>query len=344
MKTLSLLRRTYIYNHNQLYHSQRFNASTFGFIGLGQMGSRMANNLITKTKKDGSIVYVYDTYEPSLKDAVNAGGIAALCPSELGPNCDFIISMLRSDDQVNEVYNKILSKPLKDNAILIDSSTVNYLTSRKLASLIPSNALIIDAPVSGGIGAASAGTLTFMCGGKEAAFQRATAILKLMGAKVFHCGTDDGSGQIAKICNNLILGISMGAVSEGMNLGIKLGMDPQKLADVVNESSGRCWSSDQYNPCPGVTLLDENGNPKGIPSKNNYNGGFVVDLMRKDLNLALDAAKGKDVEANTPLASYVSQLYDMIAQRGYGDKDFGFIYQFIKGTENLGQDLKSYGA
>eukprot|EP00486_Rosalina_sp_Unknown_P007148 CAMPEP_0201572904 /NCGR_PEP_ID=MMETSP0190_2-20130828/16450_1 /ASSEMBLY_ACC=CAM_ASM_000263 /TAXON_ID=37353 /ORGANISM="Rosalina sp." /LENGTH=210 /DNA_ID=CAMNT_0047999241 /DNA_START=57 /DNA_END=689 /DNA_ORIENTATION=+ len=210
--------------------------------------------------------------------------------------------------------------------------------------MVPSNASIIDAPVSGGITAAAAGTLTFMCGGKESAFKRAEAVLKLMGINVFHCGSDDGMGQITKICNNLILGISMGAVSEGMNLGIKLGMDPQKLADIVNVSSGRCWSSDQYNPCPGVTLLDDKGQPKGIPSKNNYQGGFVVDLMRKDLDLALNAAKNKDIQANTPLGSAVSQLYDMIAQRGYGNKDFGFMYQFIKGTENLGEDTKSYGA
>ena len=342
MKAFNLLRRTRIPAHNHLYYTQRFNASTFGFVGLGQMGSRMANNLITKTKKDGSLVYVYDTYEPSLKEAIDNGAIKASCPSELGPNCDFIITMLRSDDQVNEVYDKILTKPLKNNATLIDSSTVNYLTSRHLATKIPSNASIIDAPVSGGIGAAQAGTLTFMCGGNQAAFDRATPVLKLMGGQVFHCGSDDGSGQIAKCCNNLILGISMCAVSEGMNLGVKLGLDPQKLADIVNVSSGRCWSSDQYNPCPGVTLLDDKGEPKKIPSKNNYDGGFVVDLMRKDLNLALEAAKG--VSANTPLGSSVSQLYDMIAQRGYGNKDFGFIYQFIKGSENDGKDSKSYGA
>eukprot|EP01083_Nonionella_stella_P224647 799519_1 len=302
----------------------------------------MANNLITKTKESGSLVYVYDTYEPSLKEAINNGAIPADSPSELSPHCDFIITMLRSDDQVNEVYSQILSKQLKSNAILIDSSTVNYLTSRNLASEIPCNIGFIDAPVSGGIGAAEAGILTFMCGGKENIFNVCKPILSTMGKNVFHCGDDNGSGQIAKACNNLILGISMCGVSEGMNLGVKLGMDPQKLANIINVSSGRCWSSDQYNPCPGVTLYDENNKEKMIPSKNNYNGGFVVDLMRKDLGLALDAAKSAN--ANTPLAANVSQLYDMVAQRGFGNKDFGFIYQFIKGDENFNDNTKTYGA
>merc|ERR1712228_6365 len=249
--------------------------------------------------------------------------------------------MLRSDDQVNDVYAQLTSTQLKDNVVLIDSSTVNYMTSRNLASILPSNAHLIDAPVSGGIGAAAAGILTFMCGGKQSAFDAAKPVLQTMGKNVFHCGEQDGAGQIAKICNNLILAISMCAVSEGMNLGVKLGMDPQKLSDIVNVSSGRCWSSDQYNPCPAVTLYDESGNAKAVPSKNNYDGGFVVDLMRKDLGLALDAAKG--VEANTPLGASVSQLYDMLSQRDFGNKDFGFIYQFIKGTEAEG-DKKSYGA
>ena len=350
MKAMNLLRRTRILNINNNTHynancyiSQRFNSTTYGFIGLGQMGRGMANNLINKTKESGSLVYVYDTYEPSLTDAINNGAIPASSPSELGPNCDFIITMLRSDEQVNDVYGQILSKSLKDGAVLIDSSTVSHLTSKDLAKQLPSNASIIDAPVSGGIVAAKDGKLTFMCGGKESAFNKAKPVLETMGINVFHCGIDNGSGQIAKICNNLILAISMCAVSEGMNLGVKLGMDPQKLANIVNVSSGRCWSSDQYNPCPGVTLYDEKGNEKSIPSKNNYNGGFVVDLMRKDLGLALDAAKGKDINANTPLAASVSQIYDMIAKRGFGDKDFGFIYQFIKGAENE-ENLKSYGA
>eukprot|EP01083_Nonionella_stella_P072804 196421_1 len=301
----------------------------------------MANNLITKTKSSGSLVYVYDSYEPSLKEAVDNGAIASSSPSELAPNCDFIMTMLRSDDQVNDVYSQIFAQKLKDGATCIDSSTVNYVTSRELAKQIQSNASIIDAPVSGGIGAAAAGILTFMCGGKQSTFDAAKPMLQTMGKNVFHCGTEDGSGQIAKICNNLILAISMCGVSEGINLGVQLGMDPQKLADIVNVSSGRCWSSDFYNPCPAVTLYDDEGKPKLVPSKNNYDGGFVVDLMRKDLGLALDAAKGAD--ANTPLAASVSQLYDMISQRGFGNKDFGFIYQFIKGAENH-ENTKAYGA
>merc|ERR1719419_1606745 len=130
----------------------------------------------------------------------------------------------------------MLSQSLKDDTLLIDSSTVNYLTSRDIAARIPATASILDAPVSGGIGAAAAGSLTFMCGGNKSAFERATATLRTMGSNVFHCGEEHGSGQIAKICNNLILAISMCAVSEGMGLGVRLGMDPQKLADIVNVS------------------------------------------------------------------------------------------------------------
>eukprot|EP00484_Ammonia_sp_Unknown_P025470 CAMPEP_0197026850 /NCGR_PEP_ID=MMETSP1384-20130603/6857_1 /TAXON_ID=29189 /ORGANISM="Ammonia sp." /LENGTH=353 /DNA_ID=CAMNT_0042455595 /DNA_START=37 /DNA_END=1098 /DNA_ORIENTATION=- len=326
--------------------SSTTSAPTYGFIGLGQMGSRMANNLITKTTPSGSSVYVYDKYEPAVQAAVQSGGIAASTPSEMVAHCDFLITMLRSDEQVQTVYDELLSQQhqFKDGVIFIDSSTVNYETSRELASQMPPNAECVDAPVSGGIGAAAAALLTFMCGGKPTAVEKAKPVLQTMGANVFHCGDANGSGQIAKICNNLILAISMCAVSEGMNLGVKLGMDAQKLADIVNVSSGRCWSSDQYNPCPAVTLFDNEGKPKLVPSKNNYDGGFVVDLMRKDLGLALDAAKS--CNANTPLAASVSQLYDMLAQRGFGNKDFGFIYQFIKGSEHLqgNGDTKAYGA
>eukprot|EP01083_Nonionella_stella_P072805 196423_1 len=205
---------------NLIQHISKRHNTTYGFIGLGQMGARMANNLITKTQSSGALVYVYDTYEPSLKEAVDNGAIACSSPSELAPNCNFILTMLRSDDQVNDVYSQILAQKLKDGAICIDSSTVNYLTSRELAKQIPSNASIIDAPVSGGIGAAAAGILTFMYS-KQSTFDAAKPMLQTMGKNVFHCGAGDGSGQI--------LAISMCGVSEGINLGVQLGMDPQKL-------------------------------------------------------------------------------------------------------------------
>merc|ERR1719474_2097865 len=222
----------------------------------------MCNNLITKSKAEQSAVYVFDTYQPALEEATSNGAVAVDSVSDLPKHCDVIITMLRSDQQVQSVYSQMLSQSLKDDTLLIDSSTVNYLTSRDIAARIPSNASILDAPVSGGIGAAAAGSLTFMCGGSQTAFERAKTVLGTMGMNVVHCGEEHGSGQIAKICNNLILAISMCAVSEGMNLGVKLGMDPQKLSDIVNVSSGGCWSSAQYNPCPGVTLLDAEGKPK----------------------------------------------------------------------------------
>jgi len=306
---------------------------TYGFIGLGQMGARMAKNLMSKSKEP---LYVYDKVPEACKEIKSLGAKVESSPRGVAEQSDVIITMLRADDQVLSCYTDEkdgIIKAIRKNALLIDSSTVSYLTTRKLAEIFGKahpSVHIVDAPVSGGIGAAEAGTLTFMCGGSKQSFELAEKVLKCMGAKIFHCGAQPGSGQIVKICNNLILAISMDAVSEGMNLGVKLGVDANKLAEIVNTSSGRCWSSDTYNPCPGVM-------PK-VPASNQYKGGFAVDLMRKDLQLALQAANS--VNASTPLAGSVKQLYDMVSSRGYGDKDFSFLYQFVKGAEND----DSYGA
>lgn len=306
--------------------ARRFSLSTtqrhlnVGFIGLGQMGSRMAQNLI---KAEHSLL-VHDAMPGACDDAVSAGAKIAQSPKEIASSCDVVVTMLRSGDQVREVYSSLFEGAGDGKSrLFIDSSTVDPDTPSFLDSARPKNVSILDAPVSGGIVAAASGSLTFMVGGPESAFKEGEPILKAMGQRVFHCGDVPGSGQIAKICNNLVLGISMCAVSEGMNLGTRLGMDPKKLAAILNVSSGRCWSSDTYNPTPGV--MD------GVPSSKNYAGGFATDLMRKDIGLALAAAQS--VQAQTPLGASVLQLYDMLAKRGLGQKDFGVIYQLVKGSE-----------
>ncbi|ETO32354.1 3-hydroxyisobutyrate dehydrogenase [Reticulomyxa filosa] len=310
------------------------------------MGGRMAKNLLTKSKQP---LVVYDKVADACKEVKTLGAKVASTPRGVAEQADVIITMLRADDQGIFFFflkkKEDINNNVKKDALLIDSSTVNYLTTKLEASQSLGTHFVVfgrtwEQKKKKKKKAAEAGSLTFMCGGPKTSFEHAEKVLKYMGAKIFHCGEQPGSGQIVKICNNLILAISMDAVSEGMNLGVKLGLfirfvehfflssgtigiDANKLAEIVNVSSGRCWSSDTYNPCPGVF-------PK-VPSSNQYKGGFAIDLMRKDLQLALQAAHS--VNASTPLGINVKQLYDMISTRGHGDKDFSFLYQFVKGTE-----------
>lgn len=177
---------------------------------------------------------------------------------------------------------------------------------------------MVDAPVSGGVGGAEAGTLTFMVGGTPVAFERVQPLLKLMGRNIVHCG-DAGTGQVAKVCNNVVLGMSMAAVAEGMALGVKLGMDPVKLAGIMNTSSARCWSSEVNNPCPGVL--------PNAPAGRGYTGGFGTALMHKDMGLATDAAR--QAGQYMPLAELTQQLYAEVMRQGDGGKDFSFIFEFL---------------
>ena len=212
---------------------------------------------------------------------------------------------------------------LSKSALLIDSSTIDPEASRSLcaqARALGLDAGLLDAPVSGGVGGAQAGTLTFMVGSDaEATLERARPFLTAMGKNIVHCG-GSGTGLVAKICNNLILGISMAGVAEAMNLGIKMGIDPNVLASVVNTSSGRCWSSDTYNPVPGVM--------PNVPASKGYAGGFGVDLMAKDLSLATAAAHS--AKQPLPLGSLSLALYDMISSKGYGTKDFASIFDYLQ--------------
>lgn len=231
--------------------------------------------------------------------------------------------MLPSSPHVRSCYlegENNLVEGLQPGQVFVDASTIDPAVAREIqAKLASLGASMIDAPVSGGIGGAQNATLTFMVGGTPEDFEKAKPILQLMGKNIVYCG-GSGNGQVVKLANNLVLGISMIAVSEAMNLGIKLGMDPKTLAGVLNTSTARCWSSDTYNPVPGVI--------PGVPSSNNYEGGFGVDLMAKDLSLAVGAAHA--IKEPLPLGGSALQMYNMLSAKGMGRKDFSSVYQFLQ--------------
>jgi len=282
------------------------------------MGARMAANLL----KNGHQLHVFDVNASAVKDLVSKGAQSASSPSEIASKVDEIVTMLPSNPHVREVYlntsTGLLAK-VRPQSLLIDCSTVDPGVSRDVgARAAERNAEFVDAPVSGGVGGAEAGTLTFMVGGSTAAFERARSLLQCMGKNLVHCGAL-GNGQAAKICNNMVRAISMIGVSEAMSLGARLGIDPKVLAGIFNTSSARCWSSDTYNPVPGVM--------PNVPASRGYSGGFAVDLMAKDLGLAVSAAAG--VRAAVPLGAASLQLYSLVAQHGYGGKDFSSVYEFL---------------
>ncbi|OQS01543.1 3-hydroxyisobutyrate dehydrogenase [Achlya hypogyna] len=293
-----------------------------GFIGLGQMGGHMAANLA----KAGNHLVVFDVVDANIQ-AVKAHGKVdvATSPRDVAKQCSTIVTMLPSTPHVTDVYlgkNGIVHELTKDH-FLIDSSTIDPGFTKSLSAQISEKgAKIIDAPVSGGVNGAKNATLTFMVGGTKAAFEQSQTVLKQMGKNVIHCG-GASTGQAAKICNNLALAIQMTSVAEALTLGDKLGIDPKVLSSIMNTSTSQCWSSSLNNPYPGVM--------EGVPSSNEYKGGFASVLMRKDLGLAIDAAKS--VEASIPLTSSVHQFYNLIVNQGHGGKDFGYILKFLEGKE-----------
>ena len=265
-----------------------------GFIGLGNMGKAMATNIIAAR---GHAV-VFDVNPQSVQELVAKGAVAASSPATVVQQATTVITMLPSPKIVADVYDVLISAA-PEGTMLVDCSTIDPATAKRVASECAAQKLhFVDAPVSGGVIGAANATLTFMAGGDAGAVKEAEKTLALMGKSVVHCG-DSGAGQAAKLCNNLLLGITMGAVCEAMHLGIRLGVDAKVLAQVINSSSGRSWSSDTYNPCPGVEMM-------GVPSTRNYEGGFACDLMLKDLNLARDAAS--TVDLSMPLASSAHQV------------------------------------
>ncbi|XP_071497756.1 3-hydroxyisobutyrate dehydrogenase, mitochondrial-like [Diadema antillarum] len=301
-------------------HSVRGMASMtpIGFIGLGNMGGHMARNLLDK----GFPLVVCDVYPEAVASIAQLGADVADTPAEVAEKADRIITMLPSSPNVLEVYtgeNGILSK-VQSGSLLIDSSTIDPAVTKDVAALAEQKgATFMDAPVSGGVNAARDGILTFMVGGKSEEFKAVEELLRNMGKNVVHTGPV-GTGEAAKICNNMMLAISMIGTSEVMHLGIRLGLDKKVLADIMSTSTGRSWSCDTYNPVPGVM--------EGVPSSNNYQGGFGTALMAKDLGLS--SAASVATKTPTPLGSLSCQIYRLMCNQGYSLKDFSSVYQFLK--------------
>merc|ERR1711892_278908 len=305
LKPCQFLTKQGLFRHQVKFFSvssSRLDGETVGFIGLGNMGRGMADNLITK----GHSVVLYDVV-PEAVDALTAKGAkGATSPAEVAAESDLIVTMLPNNAIVSNVYEGIFSS-VKPGSFLIDSSTVDPALSKDLAVKAASaGCQFVDAPVSGGINAASAGTLTFMVGANtDEDFAKAEELLSKMAVK---------------ICNNMLLAVSMIGTSEAMNLGIKLGLDPKLLAGILGSATGRCWSVDTYNPCPGVM--------ENVPSSNDYKGGFGTALMTKDLGLAQDAATR--AQAATPLGSLSHQIYRVMCNAGYAEKVFSSAFKFLR--------------
>lgn len=283
------------------------------FIGLGNMGGSMAQNLL----KSGHQVFGYDLSAVALQHFAEAGGVVCDSPQAAAKQADIVVSMLPAAKHVREVYlgEHGILEVLQAGSLCIDSSTIDPQTIQEVAAAAQARQIrICDAPVSGGTLGAKDGSLTFMVGADVETFEAVKPVLSCMGKNLVHCG-DVGTGQVAKICNNLILGISMTAVAEGMALGAKLGIDPQALAGVINSSTGRCWSSEIYNPWPDIC--------ENAPSSRGYTDGFAAQLMLKDLGLAVDAAQ----QADQPivLGSMVQKLYQQLCQEGNAHLDFSSI-------------------
>ena len=281
-----------------------------GFIGLGNMGMPMARNLIA----EGHEVTGFDLIQKS-DPLVQISKLL----SETVSGKEVIITMLPDGSSLLEVYSSILSE-LQSEAILIDCSTVDVISAKKAAGMANEKGLkALDAPVSGGIGGAENGTLTFMVGGDIAAFERVTPLFNIMGQKAVLCG-ESGAGQSVKICNNMILGVSMIAVCEAFVMADNLGLDRSKMFDVVSTASGSCWAINTYCTVPNVG--------PNTPADNNYIPGFSADLMLKDLGLAKTAAE--ETNSFTPLGKEAYALYENFFSKGGKGKDFSAILNFIK--------------
>ena len=290
-----------------------------GFIGLGNMGGPMVANLIGA----GHSVSVFDIEAGAVARAVESGATAAASAAATAEGAEVMITMLPAGAHVRSVFvtDDAVLDALAEGALVIDCSTIDVPTAREMIAEADKRGQdMIDAPVSGGVGGAAAGTLTFMCGGSERAFARAEPILQAMGRNIFHAG-DAGAGQSAKVCNNLMLAIQMIAVSEGFGLAEKLGLDAQKLFDISSTATAQCWAMTSYCPVPGPVPTS--------PANNDYKAGFTVAMMLKDLKLSQDAAG--TTGANTPLGAHATELYDAYAALGNEGLDFSAIIRHIAG-------------
>jgi len=289
-----------------------------GFIGLGNMGGPMALNLL----KAGHHVTGFDLAKPLLEALAKGGGTAAPSIPAAVAAAEIVVTMLPAGPHVRQVYtgeNGVLGAA-KKGTLLIDSSTIDVESARAVSKAAAERGFdMLDAPVSGGVGGAAAGTLTFMVGGSEPGFARGKPVLEAMGKTIVHAGPA-GNGQAAKICNNMILGINMIAVCEGFALAERLGLDWQKLFDISSKSSGQCWAMTNYCPAPGPV--------PAAPSNRDYQAGFTADMMLKDLKLAQQAAQAAG--AATPLGAEAAALFQLLVNTGAGSKDFSAIFRMIR--------------
>lgn len=293
-----------------------------GFFGLGNMGGPMARNLLGA----GHSVVAYDLVADLLGRAVEAGASAGESPAAVVADADVVISMLPASADVERLYlaadgqGKTLLDRIAATSLVIDCSTIAPASARKVAEAALARGIaMLDAPVSGGVAGAEKGTLTFMVGGAESHLARARPVLEKMGANIFHAG-DSGAGQVAKICNNMLLAVLMSGTAEALALGVANGMDPKVLSEIMRRSSGGNWALEVYNPYPGVM--------EAAPASRDYQGGFLVDLMLKDLSLALQA--GEQAGTGTPMGSAARSLYALHRNRNAaGRLDFSSIQKLF---------------
>jgi 3-hydroxyisobutyrate dehydrogenase len=286
-----------------------------GFIGLGHMGGGMAANLV----KAGHEVHAFDPAEAALVKAVENGCVRSASAAEAVKDAEAVVTMLPAGKHVREVYESSVFAAAPASAILMDCSTIDVATAREVEADAGKRGIaMVDAPVSGGIAAAEAGTLTFMVGGSDAGFERARPFLEAMGKAVIHAG-GAGAGQAAKICNNMLLGAAMIATCETFLLAQKLGLDAQTFYDIASKASGQCWSMTSYCPVPGVGPAS--------PADHDYEGGFASALMLKDLRLAMEAAQS--IHADTPMGARAAELYESFTGQGGGMKDFSGIIKML---------------
>jgi len=293
--------------------------TTVAFIGLGNMGGPMAANLV----KGGFKVRAFDLSASALDIAKSQGCEVASSAQDAVAEADVVISMLPAGKHVMGLYaegDAPLFDVIKPSALVIDCSTIDADTARNVAAIGAEKGIgFVDAPVSGGVGGAQAGTLTFIVGGSDAQFEQAKPVLDAMGKNIFHAG-DHGAGQIAKVCNNMLLSILMAGTCEAINMGVKNGLDPAVLSEIMKQSSGGNWALNVYNPYPGVM--------ENAPASKGYQGGFQVDLMIKDLGLAMDVSQLS--ASPVPMGSAARSLFTFHKANGNGKLDFSSLMRFYQ--------------
>lgn len=291
---------------------------TIAFIGLGNMGGPMAENLL----RAGHTVRVFDLVPAACEKLASAGASVASSATDAVQNTDFVISMLPAGKHVRELYtgDNGLFNTLAAGTTVLDCSTIDAATARDVGLAAKEHNIgFMDSPVSGGVAAAAAGTLAFMCGGDADTFEKAKAVLSAMGKNLFHAGPA-GAGQVAKGCNNMLLAIHMIGTCEALEMGARNGLDPSVLSEIMLASSGRNWSLEVYNPYPNVM--------ETAPASNDYKPGFMVDLMVKDLGLAGEIASQSDFD--NPMGTLARKLYEAHQSDGNGQRDFSSMLQYLQ--------------